>query len=150
MENIDNNNIAIIIAVLSFVSTIISVIRQMVKDSATSKKELSEGIKAKAEAEKALAEADDISVNTALSLVAPLKQRVTDLETELKSIGEKIVMLEAILVEKDNRIAQLEEREKELNRENTTMKKQIKNLQAQLKQIKDKYHGCDDFPEIEN
>ena len=149
MENLDNNKIAIIIAILSFLSTIASVIRQIVKDRATSNKEAAEGIKAKAEAEKAQAEADDISVSTALSLITPLKQRVTDLETEILGVGEKIVLLEALLKEKDNRIIQLEKRERELNDENTTMKKQIKNLQAQLKQIKDKYHGCDDFPEVD-
>lgn len=134
MEKIDNGLIAIILAILSFVPQIISVLRQINKDKSAT-------IKETAEAEKAQKESDDIAVKTALSLLEPLKQRVFDLEAQLRDVGEKLLSLESILLEKDNRIAHLEKREKELKDENAKMKVQIKNLQSQLTKINDKYSG---------
>jgi chromosome segregation ATPase len=132
----DANTVAMTVALLGFVTGIVTLFiqdrRDKRKDIIDKEKIESEVEITKAEGAKLKSEAIETSVNTALSLVAPLKERITELECQLREVIQELQAIEELLAQKDNRIERLEEREKFLMDENVRLSKLIVELNHQL------------------
>jgi chromosome segregation ATPase len=107
----EQGTIAIIVAVLAFIPSFLSVIKQWKKDKQEAEQAKIEQKKFLEDAENLKAEANKTSVSTALSLVTPLKERIKELEQQLAEIMIDLKEVEHLLEEREQ---QLEEREKEL------------------------------------
>lgn len=147
---LDPSTVAIIIALLSSIPGIVTIFRQLNLDKKQDErnsieyKKLYEEIEKinrekrviEEEAEKIRAESEETTVNTALSLVAPLKQRINELELELKKVIFELRSIEELLVAKENRIKELEENEKKFMQEIIKLKEIIKELEVELDKFK--------------
>ena len=148
----DEQNIALIIGILASAPGILAILWQMRKDRANKKTVIAERILKEEESEKVKAEAEDIAVRTALSLLEPLKTRISELETLLKDVTTRlnsvslelatasgeIVRLNSALAEKDRRIEELENKEKLLLKTVDELKNEVRELRIALSKYEDK------------
>ena len=127
---------AIIVAAIALLSNVVPLFVQARKDKNINLAEVQKKVE---EAEQIKAETDKEQVNTALSLVTPLKQRITELEIELKAVITELRSIETLLIAKDNRILELERKEQELCNE-------IDGLTLRVRELE----NCVDFLKEEN
>ena len=137
----DTSFMALIVAGLSFIGNVIFVVIQIFKDRKKDRAEeaklIAESKKIDEEAEKIKAEGDNEAVNTALSLVTPLKQRIKELEIELRAVVVELKSIEKLLIRKDNRIFELEENEQMFINEIQCLTKRIKELEDGMVVLKE-------------
>jgi len=125
MVELNPQTITLIIAGIAALPGILSIIWQIRKDNVLKQSIL-------ADAELKQSERAENTVDTALSLVTPLKERILELEKELKKLSGELRNIEGLLKEKDKRISDLEYRQAELLKTISNLKEEIRVLKVLL------------------
>ncbi len=125
--NVETSNIiAWLVAGGSFIINLIDIVLRARRDRPAIKKDEIEAVRVKAEAEQT-------NVETALSLLEPLKKRISDLEIELQSMCDELAKIESLLDQKDEEIKALTKERDDLLIEVDKLRKQVAELSDELK-----------------
>ncbi len=139
----DTGLIAIIIAVVGIAPGVIALLLQRRGDIAKAKKTEAEIDTEAAQMLKIASEAGELNVKTAMSFITPLREKIAELEKELKSVSVQLQSIEAVLKDKEEQIDALEKELKKKDRLIYELQARIKSLEGEVQYLRSKIEGIE-------
>lgn len=134
----DAGLIALAVAAVGIVPGVTALILQRRSERAKAKKIEAEADTETAQLLKVASEAGELNVKTAMSFIAPLREKIAELEKELKSVTAQLQAIEAALQEKELQIEKLEKESRDKDGVICELQAKIKSLEGEVEYLKRK------------
>jgi chromosome segregation ATPase len=135
-KTMDTGVVAIIIAIVTLIPSTVALFLQRRGDVAKAKESEAKARSLDAEIIRIASVSGKENVDTAMSFIRPLKEKIAELEAELKQMSSKLNEIEALLDEKESQIMELKKEMKLKDLEIDMLKSKVASLEREVEYLK--------------